>query len=322
MGVVEPARIYLSDDITKVGIINRSIPSEKNKAIDKIDQILSLEGLNMDREGAGSAITGLSDELMRDSRFEVVEIIEDIEVQRKGLGIFPAALSWTDVENICREKGVDILFSLELYDTDSQASYESKMVVIPNSLGIKAEVPGHRVTINTLIKNGWRVYDPLNKRILDEYVSNDQIASIGEGINPVKAVEAVIGRKEAVIQVSNEIGATYGLNIKPLKRRVSRDYFVRGTDNFVVAKRRAQTGDWDGAAKLWEQELNNVKSKVAGRAYYNMAIINEINGNLEKAMDCASKSYSDYNNKEALYYVNLLKRRMAENRELDRQLSK
>ncbi|MGB5818898.1 MAG: DUF6340 family protein [Saonia sp.] len=322
MGVTEPAQIPLSSDITKIGIINRSIPSEENKIVDQIDKILSLEGLHLDKEGSESAVTGLLDALSRGDRFEKVEIINDIELQRKGLGVFPAALSWETAQKICEEKGVDILFSLEFYDTDTKVNYEATTVTIPNNLGIKAKLPGHRITLNTVIKNGWRVYDPVGKVLMDEYISNDYLTSIGEGINPVKAIEAIIGRKEGVLQISSNLGNGYGRYTQPRRKRVARDYFVSGTDNFVIAKRRAQTGNWEGAADLWESELNNPKMKVAGRAHYNMAIINEINGNLEKAMEWASKSYTDYNNNIALRYVNILKGRIIERRQLDNQLSK
>ncbi|MBU3026312.1 MULTISPECIES: DUF6340 family protein [Zobellia] len=322
MGATEPARITLPSNAVRIGLINRSIPSEENKVVDKIDKVLSLEGLNLDKEGAESAVTGLFDELTRNERFESITIINDIDVQRKGLGVFPAALNWQDVQEICEANNVDVLFSLEFYDTETKVNYEATTVTIPNSLGIKASLPGHKVTLNTAIKNGWRVYDPQSKLILDEYIANDYVTSVGSGVNPMKAVEAVIGRKEAVIQRSSHIGNSYGYDVRPLHKRISRDYFVKGTDNFVVAKRRAQTGDWDGAAALWEKEVSNPDAKVAGRACYNMAIINEINGDLEKAMEWASKSYTDYNNGEALRYVNILKYRMAEKRQLERQLSR
>jgi len=269
MGVTEPAKLPLSSDITKIGIINRSIPSEGNKVVDEIDKILSLEGKNLDKEGAQAAIIGLSDELTRGKRFDKVEIITDIDSQRKGLSVFP----------------------------------------------------GHKVQLNTVIKNGWRVYDPVEKTLLDEYITKDYLTSRGAGINPVKAIEAIIGRKEGVQQISNNLGGRYGLHTKPLRRRVARDYFVRGTDKFSIARRRAQIGDWNGAADLWEQEINNPKMKVAGRAYYNMAIINEINGNLEEAIDWASKAYADYGNNMALNYVDILKRRVIEKQQLNNQLS-
>jgi len=322
MGVTEPARVPIPSDVLSVGIINRSIPSEGNSALDKIDKILSLEGLNLDKEGAEASVTGLKDELSRINRFEKIEIIDDIEVQRKGLGVFPAALNWDRIEQICEANDVDVIFSLELYDTNTLVDYEATTVNLPNSFGIKADIPGHKVTLRTALKNGWRVYDPQSKLVLDEFIYNKEIVSVGAGINPMKAVEAVVGRKEAVMELSTGLGNLYALKIRPMSKRVTRNYFIRGTNNFEVGQRRAQAGDWNGAANLWEKELNNSDGKIAGRACYNMAIINEINGDLNKAMEFASKSYTDYNNRDALRYINILKYRIAERRELDRQLSR
>lgn len=322
MGVVEPARVPIPPDVLRVGIINRSIPSEGNSTLDKIDKILTLEGLNLDKEGAEASVTGLKDELSRINRFEKIVIIDSIEVQRKGLGIFPAALSWDDIEQICEAHDVDILFSLELYDTNTSVDYLPTTVSLPNSFGIKADIPGHRVTLHTALKNGWRVYDPQSKLVLDEFMYNKEIVSVGEGINPMRAIEAVVGRKEAVMELSSGLGNLYALKIRPLRKRVTRNYFVRGTNNFEIGQRRAQAGDWNGAADLWEQELNNPDGKIAGRACYNMAIINEINGDLDKAMEFASKSYTDYNTRDALRYINILKYRLAEKRELNNQLSR
>ena len=49
--------------------------------------------------------------------------------------------------------------------------------------------------------------------------------------------------------------------------------------------------------------------KVAGRAHYNMAIISEINGDLDAATSWAQKAYSDYRNKLGLRYVRILENR-------------
>lgn len=322
MNAIEPARISIPPEVVKIGIINRSLPSKGNQAIDKIDKILSLEGLNLDKEGAESAVLGLFDELSQNDRFETITIIDSISVQRKGLGVFPATLKWEDVQQICDEFEVDVLFSLEFYDTDTKVDFELGVVSIPNQFGIDVSLPGHKVTLNTLLKNGWRIYDPRDRRLLDEFVSNDRIVSIGQGINPVKAIEAVIGRKEAVLQRSTNLGNLYGLDVRPFRKRISRNYFVRGTDNFRVAQRRAQTSDWEGAANLWELELNSPRQRIAGRAHYNMAIINEINGDLETALEWASKSYSDYRNRDGLRYVNILRNRMAEEHVLRQQVSR
>jgi hypothetical protein len=92
-----------------------------------------------------------------------------------------------------------------------------------------------------------------------------------------------------------------------------RDYYVKGTDNFKIARRKAQVGKWDEAGLLWEKETKNPSSRIAGRANYNMAIINEINGDLDSALKWAQKSYEDTNNKLALRYVRILENRRYKN---------
>jgi tetratricopeptide (TPR) repeat protein len=163
--------------------------------------------------------------------------------------------------------------------------------------------------MDILVKTGWRIYSPADKAILDEYIVAETVNFTGRGINPVVAVSALMNRESAVMEVSNKAGHIYAIRLIPYRLRATRDYFVKGTDNFKIAKRRAQLGKWDEAAELWEKETSNPDGKVAGRAHYNMAIINEINGDLEAAKTWAQKAYSDYKIKLALDYVRILENR-------------
>ena len=322
MGTTEPATVVLSPEIKRIGIINRSIPSEANKKVDQIDRILSAEGMRLDEDGAQAAIIALKNSLLDQGIADEVIILQPIEQTNTGLAIFPASLNWDAVNQLCEENDVDAIFSLSFYDTDTQIDYRATTMLLPNNLGIKVAVPAHELTLHTTIRNGWRIYDPYFKRVADEFSCQDQVVSVGKGVNPVKAYEAIAGRKEAVLQYSNNLGTAYTRRLQPSYRRISRDYYVRGSHNFVVAKRRAQTGDWSGAADLWEKEVGNSNPKIAGRAHYNMAIINEINGDFDTAIDWASKAYADYNNKPALRYINALKYRNSLSQELERQNSR
>ncbi|WP_299537062.1 DUF6340 family protein [Ulvibacterium sp.] len=321
MGALEPAPVHLPKEVVNIGIIDRSAPSEGNRTLDKIDKILSAEGLELDKKGAHAAVTALKEELERHDSFGKVEILSDTDVS-KGLGVFPASLSWEKIESLCAIHHVDAIFSLAFYDTDTKASYNMTTMQLPNSLGIEVPIPAHEVHLRTLIKNGWRIYYPSERRIVDQFVFNEGLTSMGRGLNPIKAVEAIANRNEGVVELSKNMGSSYALRLLPFRIRISRDYYVRGTDNFIIARRRAQTGDWDGAAELWEKEINNPNRKIAGRAHYNMAIINEINGNLVEAMDWASKSYADYRDRNALRYLNVLKYRFAQNEALEQQVSR
>jgi len=308
LNVVEPAPVHIPSSVTQVGIINRYLPTDETKIIDAIDRTLSLEGKNLDKDGAAESVKGLADELSGNERFSNVVIIDDIKFKTSGTFNFPAPLNWEIVEMICSEKNTDVLFALERYDTDTKVDYSSQPGGIKTPLG---KVPGleHHVAMETIVKTGWRIYYPSERVILDEYGYNESIVFTGKGVNPLLAAAALIGRKDAVNQVSNKAGHGYALRILPYQIRVTRDYYVKGTNNFKVAKRKAQVGKWDEAGQLWEKETGNSSGKVAGRACYNMAIINEINGDLEAATGWAQRAYEDYNNKRALDYVRLLESR-------------
>jgi hypothetical protein len=161
------------------------------------------------------------------------------------------------------------------------------------------------------VKAGWRIYDIKDREILDEAAVSKSLVYHARGINPLLAAQALINRKEAVKEVGNTAGHAYAFRIVPLWIRVPREYYVRGSNNFKMAKRMALAGNWDRAAKLWQQETTNRKRKVAGRACYNMAIISEINGDLNSAIQWAGQSYENYNNHLALSYINILRNRQA-----------
>jgi hypothetical protein len=308
LNVIEPAPVTIPPYIKVVGVINRSTPTDETKVIDVIDKVLSLEGTKLDKDGANESIKGLSDELLNNKRFTNVTTLNDIDFRTPKTGLFPTPLTWEIVDKICNETKTDALFSLEMFDTDTRINYSTHTVEIKTILGTIPAIE-HQADMETLVKTGWRIYDPASKTILDEYLYNESLQSSGKGINPVLAASALTGRKDAVNNVSNRAGRAYALRLLPIRIRVMRDYYVKGTNNFKIAKRKAQVGKWDEAGALWEKETNNSSTKIAGRACYNFAIINEINGDLDNALKWAQKSYEDYNNNLALRYVRILENR-------------
>ena len=312
LSVKQPAPVTIPGYIKTVGVIDRSKASKETKTIDAIEKAVSLQGPGLDQEGAKSGISGLTTELMKNTRFDQVKPLTMLDLRSTGAGVFPAALSWDMVDQICRENNTDALFSLELFDADSRLTYAANPVNLQTGIANVAAIE-HQANMVTTVKTGWRIYDPSSRNILDEYIMSKSISFSGRGVNPVVAASALVGRKDAVMQVSDQAGQAYAMRILPCWIRVSRDYFVRGTDNFRMARRKAQTGNWDEAAKLWQQETGNGSPKIAGRACYNMAIISEINGDVDGAISWAQKAYENYNLRLALHYVNILKDRKADN---------
>lgn len=309
LSVLEPAAVTLPRDMEQVGVINRSLPQSETGVMEAVDQVFSLKSAEMDKKGAASALDGLTEELKKNDRFTTVRYVDVARIGNTTYGVFPAPLAWDRVDEICREHDLDGLFSLEFYDTDSAIDYSTRRVTIKGPLGVEIPALEHHAEVRTTIKTGWRIYYNTGKNIIDEFTAVETVVTGGRGVNPVEAAKAITGRTEAVQTISGHIGRNYGLSILPYWTRVSRAYYVRGNNNFKIAKRRAQTGNWDGAAELWLMETDNAKGKIAGRAMYNMAIISEINGNLDDAIEWASIAYEDYGDKRALRYVRTLQNR-------------
>jgi len=308
LNVTQPAPVTIAPEIKTVGIIDRSTPTDQTRSLDNLDKLLSIEGADLDSIGTLEAIRGVTEELTANDRFNEVRLLSGMQFKTSSLGGMPAPLTWEQVEGICNESGTQALFSLELYDTETRVNYATEPTKIKTPLG---EIPAllHKASMETLVKTGWRIYSPSDRSILDEYIVAESVVFGGQGVNPVAAVAGMVNRKQAVKEVSRKAGNIYAIRLIPYRLRVTRDYFVKGTDNFKIAKRRAQMGKWDDAAELWQIETTNPKMKVAGRAHYNMAIISEINGDLDAATAWAQKSYSDYRNKLGLRYARILENR-------------
>lgn len=307
INVLQPAPVTMPPDVRKVGIINRSMPTDETKTLDALDRILSLEGTDLDRDGAWESIAGLAGELRNNDRFTEVALLEDIDFRSSRIGILPPLLSARITDSICRVKGIDALFALERFDTDTRISTSSAGSV-ETALG-NLPFLGFQVTMETIIKTGWRIYYPSAAGVLDEFSFAESLGFTAKGMSLLAAGEALKDRKNAIREVSRNAGSTYAQRILPYRLNVTRDYFVKGTDNFKIAKRKAQMGKWDEAGTFWEKETANPKAKIAGRAWYNMAILSEINGEIDNAMELAAKAWEDYKTRKALDYSRILQRR-------------
>ncbi|HEY2349799.1 MAG TPA: DUF6340 family protein [Puia sp.] len=317
LSVMKPAPVSIPANIKTVALVNRSKASSETQTLDAIHKAVSLESNDLQQAGAKGSMRGLTDELAKNTRFKEVKPL-NMDLRSFGAGIFPTAMQWDSVEKICRESNTDALFSLELFDTETKLNYAAGPTQV--NLGVTSlPAIAHSVNMTTFVKTGWRIYDPSTRTILDEFIIGRDVSFSGSAINPAVAASSLIGRKEAVTDVGIKAGEAYAARILPYWIRVSRDYFVSGNENFKTAKRKAQSGNWDGAAEIWMQETKNTDGNLAGRACYNMAIISEINGDLDGAIQWAQKSYEDYKIRLALHYLDILKYRQNQNELLKNQ---
>lgn len=316
-----PAPVTISKDSKNVGIITRTTPTEDNKVLNTIHQARSGESLKLIQESSAECVRGLNDALTQNKRFDIIKPIHDIDLKTPVTGSFPSQLSWVEVETICKDHGVDILFVLEVFDSELKVIPLTPLPTkINNVMDVINTAAQAQANIITTIKTGWRIYDPKNKYVLDEFPIVENLTVTANAANIINTTEAMLGRKEAIKQSSNHMGHVYADRIIPYWIKLTRDYYVKGSNNLKIATRKARTGNWNGAGELWLQDTKSSKRKIAGRACYNMAILGEINGDLDGAISWAQKAYENYKNKLALDYVRILRNRKQKVERLDYQM--
>lgn len=315
--ITEPAPVGMPPSVKKAGIVNRT-DSKTKQLSDKMAEITKLNLFKADSLTALKAIDGLYEALNNTNRFEEVSKLNKNYLNNEIPTSFSPPLKQSLVQDICQQHALDALFVLEFLHTDTQINYDAIMVK-KMVAGIEVNVPETKAAADTRIRLGWRIYDADGQYLYDEYQASNKVQSFGQGINPIHAIQAVTNHLPVIETEGYQMGQSYANDLLPYSQRVKRIYYVKGTDNFQVGKRLARANKWNDAADYWEKETNNAKAKIAGRAYYNMAIINEINGNLETALDWAVKSYTLFNNKKALAYSKILRARIRRAEELQRQ---
>ena len=141
-----------------------------------------------------------------------------------------------------------------------------------------------------------------------------------EGKTPEKAKRGLPLKRKAINESGYYAGKQYGIRISPSWMHVSRTYFIKGNDDFKLAKQMVKTQNWDAAAEVWKKYTNNPDPKIAGYACYNMALAGEMKGELEIALHWAEKAMKKYGLKRAVNYVNVLNRRIFDQKRLEKQL--
>jgi hypothetical protein len=321
--VLQPAQMTLPEHITTVAMIDRSKPS--NGWSNFLEGLLTGEQIGQDRRSRQTAMDGLTNALTRTPRFQVKSTGIELTGSKAG-GRMPSALDWNEIERICKDYGANAVVAIESFDSDNSNRAWPVSETKKDKTGKKYTITTYRSQQRTGVRIGWRLYDPQRKIILDEYVTEDYLERNGSGNTERAAINNLPNQLDVTRDVAYNVGIEYGARIAPIYVNVSRAYYHKAKGYKTQMKAAAQyfdDRDLDKAADLWKRVIAKAGSsnkKAAGRAAYNMAVAAEVNGNLDLALEWATKAYQEYGNKKARDYRQLIKQRQNDARKVNAQL--
>jgi hypothetical protein len=125
---------------------------------------------------------------------------------------------------------------------------------------------------------------------------------------------------------SEYLGKAFAAKIVPSWLKVERTYYRSNNVNMLKAEKYCLGGDWLKAAEIYNRETKNKNRNIAAKAKYNMALVCEMEGKPDAAIDWLVNSFSTYKfeNEEHKFnckqYIDLLAMRKKEIARLGKQI--
>jgi hypothetical protein len=318
-----PAAVPMPANLQSVATANRIIPeSRRDKFFDVLEGAFTGEGLGVDRAGADECVNVVGQALANNSyRFKVTQA--QLQLLGRSREFFLPPLAPHYVQDLCRRTQVDGLVVLEAFDSDMALTHTNGFRTYKDKEGQEHKVPTVQVEMVMKIVSGFRTYGAAQGFVLDQARQEDQLAFRAEGDTYQQALRQLPPPQECIRRVAQRAGDGYARRIAPSYIDLHRDYFTSAKKDgrMKEAAQRAEAGDWAGAATLWQQSARQLDPKIAGRAFYNLAVASEVRGDLPGAIDWAKKSAFTCNNAQARSYLRVLNDRMQAQQVVQEQLS-
>lgn len=265
-------------DIKNVVVLNRTAVPKGSKVTNVLEGVITGEVPTADRNAAEKCVNGLRECLQKSLNYTSAQLIS-VRMDGGSTTNVPPLLPWSMVDSLCNMYNSDLLVSLDFFDSNSGIS-----------MSVTSGVPAPAAnTNNTVIKTTWRVYNRVSRKIVDDFVM--KTFSNGARYKSPYFMGNTIDKYNVVSSTGYWAGIDYGFRISEQYLLENRTVYGSGSKSMKAAAKMARHGEWEGAMRIWDDEISSTSYKVKARALHNQAVYLERMGNLEGAYDKANESF-------------------------------
>jgi len=238
-----------------------------------------------------------------------VDTIKIIRARRMDTAMIMEPITVTEMLHLKKIHPADAMISLEYYHVKDSARVINNQVEFLDGayLGL------YTTTV-------WRIYDMNQGSIIDEFVLRDTVDWFAYDVTVQSSIDHLPQIVDALREAGYSLGLRYGNRISPAWMEVYRFYYSSGGKEMRMASKKAKAGDWQAAADLWKDLEYSENQTVAAKACFNVAVACEMEDQLIPALDWAIKSYAIRQKPLTNDYIQLLKRRFEERKQLQKQV--
>lgn len=300
ISVKEPAVINMPSEVTQFGVINSV--TKVNSPEQAIGTVISGGSINGNVEAAGRAVEGIFRGLSNSN------YLSGKSVQSDSLRNSDGTVNWTYLDSLGKQNGVQAFIEIAEIRT-----------VAPLGGAIGANLDG----TNSYKLDGTAF---INYYVLQDHVIHERFSvrrtyriPTSGTTNIFDILNDIQKKREYYRALGYELGLRAGNLVYPNWVWVNRTYYTKGSRELKRAKPMIRQGNWDIAEKQLEFGITSGGRKAQGRTYFNLALVNEGQGDLETAIKHAETAALEFGNKEANNYLVQLRWRQSQIERIEEQ---
>lgn len=311
-----PAKNELPVDIQSVTLMNRAMSDQfANYPEDSLQQYFYRNGyqlskIALDSMAADTTIKALAALMFESGRYDVVIPVERDLKRSISYEQLPDTLLQSEVADICDRYNTDAVMVLERFYSKVMADFSSEKY-IDRFTGFAYS---YYATLDLKYDAVFRIYKPGLNPYMKDIETTDTIYWESADVEQKGLFEKLPSIKQAMINAGIKIALDIDSKISPNWIQEKRGYFLfsRKDDK---GEQLMKENKYDEAAVYWAELAKSKSKKIRSKAEFNMALLSELNGDIDAAIDWGVKSYySQYRNQTEVYLKKLQARKESINK--------
>ncbi|MEI8112816.1 MAG: DUF6340 family protein [Bacteroidia bacterium] len=303
-----PASDELPSDIQSLTLMNRSMNNQfDNYREDSLQKYFYRKGYQLskiilDSAASDTTIRALAALLFESGRYDVVVPLKRNMNRYLPYEMLPDTLTPERVKTICADYNTDALLVLERFSTKAMADYTSEKHLSAGN-GTNTD---YYASLDLKYDAFFRIYKPNSKTLLKEIEVIDTINWESSDYTQERLFRKLPSIKQAMFNAGIKIALDLDQKLSPTWIPEKRGYFL-----FQSKDDRGQQlmneNNYEEAGKYWNEMAQSTNKKVKSKAEFNLALISELNGDLDGAIELGLKSFYTYYRFQAETYLKKLK---------------
>jgi hypothetical protein len=320
-----PSDFELPADIQSITLMNRSMNAQfENYQVDSLQRYFYRKGFQLskivlDSTASDTTIRALADLLFDSGRYDVVvplernmrrdsfesgnfidrSALEQNSPKELSYEQLPDTLNPVLVKKICNDYNTDALMVLERFYTKVIADY------LHEKSGLNDY---HYASVDVKYNAFFRIYKPGKKTLFQEIEVTDTIYWENSDYTQSRLFSKLPSIKQTLINAGIKVALDIDGRLSPTWITEKRGYFLINPKN-DRGQQFMNENNYEEAAKYWTEIARSKNKKIRSKAEFNLALMSELNGDIDQALEWGLKSFYSYYRYQTEAYLKKLKLR-------------